>query len=42
MLSGPMDYTLGILSLEGNKKDLLSTQARQLALYVVCGADVGA
>jgi alpha-glucosidase len=35
MLSGPMDYTPGILSLEGNKKDLLSTQARQLALYVV-------
>jgi alpha-glucosidase len=35
MLSGPMDYTPGVLSLEGNKKDLFSTQARQLALYVV-------
>ena len=35
MLSGPMDYTPGVLSLEGNKKDLLSTQAKQLALYVV-------
>ncbi|ESQ84146.1 hypothetical protein AEAC466_10390 [Asticcacaulis sp. AC466] len=35
MLAGPMDYTPGILSLEGNKKDLYSTQAKQLALYVV-------
>jgi len=35
MLSGPMDFTPGVLSLEGNHRDLLSTQAKQLALYVV-------
>ena len=35
MLSGPMDFTPGVLSLEGNKRELLSTQAKQLALYVV-------
>lgn len=35
LLSGPMDYTPGILSLEGNGQPLQSTLARQLALYVV-------
>ena len=36
MLSGPMDYTPGILSLQGaNGKTLNSTRAKQLALYVV-------
>src|SRR5687767_1032214 len=36
MLSGPMDYTPGILSLIGkNKTAIPSTLARQLALYVV-------
>ena len=36
MLSGPMDFTPGILSLEGAKgRKLNSTQAKQLALYVV-------
>jgi len=36
MLSGPMDFTPGILSLEGARgRRLNSTQAKQLALYVV-------
>ncbi len=35
MLSGPMDYTPGILSLQGRGQKLQSTLARQLALYVV-------
>ncbi len=36
MLSGPMDFTPGILSLKGkNNTPLLSTLAKQLALYVV-------
>jgi alpha-glucosidase len=35
MLSGPMDYTPGIVSLMGEKKPIPSTLARQLALYVV-------
>ncbi|TFW19356.1 glycoside hydrolase family 97 protein [Massilia arenosa] len=36
MLSGPMDYTPGILSLAGQKgKPLNSTQAKQLASFVV-------
>ncbi|MCP5396036.1 MAG: glycoside hydrolase family 97 protein [Sphingomonadaceae bacterium] len=36
MLSGPMDYTPGVLSLKGRGgRDLPSTLARQLALYVV-------
>ncbi|HEY4079964.1 MAG TPA: glycoside hydrolase family 97 protein [Burkholderiaceae bacterium] len=36
MLSGPMDYTPGVLSLEGVKgRPINSTQAKQLALYVV-------
>lgn len=36
MLSGPMDYTPGILSLDGARgRHLNSTQAKQLALYVV-------
>ena len=36
MLSGPMDYTPGILSLNGaGDRKLNSTQAKQLALYVV-------
>jgi alpha-glucosidase len=36
MLSGPMDFTPGILSLEGNSPDitLASTLAKQLGLYV--------
>lgn len=37
MLSGPMDYTPGVFSLEGrgaNSPDLPSTLARQLAFYV--------
>lgn len=36
MLSGPMDYTPGVLSLNGaGNRKLNSTQAKQLALYVV-------
>jgi alpha-glucosidase len=36
MLSGPMDYTPGILSLEGvDGKPIHSTQAKQLANFVV-------
>jgi alpha-glucosidase len=36
MLSGPLDYTPGILSLEGkDKKPFNSTQAKQLANFVV-------
>jgi len=36
MLSGPFDYTPGILSLEGqDKRQLNSTQAKQLASFVV-------
>jgi len=36
MLSGPMDYTPGVLSLTGaNGSRIPSTEARQLALYVV-------
>lgn len=36
MLSGPMDFTPGVLSLTGaNGKPLNSTMAKQLALYVV-------
>lgn len=36
MLEGPMDFTPGILSLKGEKdSDILSTIAKQLALYVV-------
>lgn len=36
MLSGPMDYTPGIVSLKGRGgRDLPSTLARQLALYLV-------
>ena len=35
MLSGPMDYTPGIVSLQGRGQPILSTLARQLALYVV-------
>ncbi len=35
MLSGPMDYTPGIVSLDGARgRQLNSTQAKQLALYV--------
>ena len=34
MLSGPMDYTPGILSLEGRGQPLQMTQARALAEYV--------
>jgi alpha-glucosidase len=35
MLSGPMDFTPGIVSLEGRKQKIQSTLARQLAYYVV-------
>lgn len=35
MLSGPMDYTPGIVSLMGRTHPIPSTLARQLALYVV-------
>ncbi|RIV75534.1 glycoside hydrolase family 97 protein [Pelagerythrobacter aerophilus] len=35
LLSGPMDYTPGVLSLQGRGQKLQSTVARQLALYVV-------
>ena len=35
MLSGPMDFTPGILSLQGRNQPLQSTMAKQLALYVV-------
>jgi alpha-glucosidase len=35
MLSGPMDYTPGILSLQGRHAPIPSTLAKQLALYVV-------
>ncbi len=36
MLEGPMDFTPGIVSLKGqNDSDILSTLAKQLALYVV-------
>ena len=35
MLSGPMDYTPGVLSLEGQGQPLQMTMARALAEYVV-------
>ncbi|MFC0588636.1 glycoside hydrolase family 97 protein [Novosphingobium aquiterrae] len=36
MLEGPMDFTPGVLSLKGEKdSNILSTEAKQLALYVV-------
>lgn len=35
MLSGPMDFTPGVLSLQGRGQPLQSTLAKQLALYVV-------
>lgn len=35
MLAGPMDFTPGILSLEGRGQPIQSTMAKQLALYVV-------
>ena len=36
MLEGPMDFTPGVLSLKGQgDSDILSTEAKQLALYVV-------
>ena len=35
MLAGPMDFTPGVLSLQGRGQPLQSTLARQLALYVV-------
>lgn len=34
MLAGPMDYTPGVISLQGRGQKLQSTVARQLALYV--------
>ena len=35
LLAGPMDYTPGVVSLQGRKRDIPSTLARQLALMVV-------
>ena len=35
MLSGPMDFTPGILSLQGRGQPIQTTLAKQLALYVV-------
>lgn len=35
MLSGPMDFTPGVLSLQGRGMPIQSTMAKQLALYVV-------
>jgi alpha-glucosidase len=35
MLAGPMDFTPGVLSLQGRGQPILSTMAKQLALYVV-------
>jgi alpha-glucosidase len=35
MLSGPMDYTPGIVSLQGRGQPVQTTLAKQLALYVV-------
>ncbi len=35
MLSGPMDFTPGVLSLEGKGQEIQATQAKELALYVV-------
>ncbi|TXH70085.1 MAG: glycoside hydrolase family 97 protein [Lysobacteraceae bacterium] len=35
LLAGPMDFTPGVLSLQGRGQPLQSTLARQLALYVV-------
>jgi alpha-glucosidase len=35
MLAGPMDFTPGILSLQGKGQPIQSTMAKQLALYVV-------
>ena len=35
MLAGPMDYTPGIVSLQGRTHSIPSTLAKQLALYVV-------
>lgn len=35
MLAGPMDFTPGILSLQGRGQPIQSTLAKQLALYVV-------
>ena len=35
MLAGPMDFTPGVLSLEGHNQPIEATQARELAQYVV-------
>ncbi|QAY79477.1 glycoside hydrolase family 97 protein [Sphingosinicella sp. BN140058] len=35
MLAGPMDFTPGVISLEGKDQKIQSTVAKQLALYVV-------
>ncbi len=35
MLSGPMDYTPGVLSLQGHNQPIEETQAKELAEYVV-------
>lgn len=34
LLAGPMDYTPGVLSLQGQNQPIAATQARQLALYI--------
>lgn len=35
MLSGPFDYTPGVLSLQGHSQPIEATQAKELALYVL-------
>ncbi len=35
MLTGPFDYTPGVLSLEGHNQPIKATQAKELALYVL-------
>ena len=35
MLSGPMDFTPGVLSLQGKDQEIQATQAKELALYIV-------
>ena len=35
MLTGPFDYTPGVISLEGHNQPIKATQAKELALYVL-------
>ena len=35
MLSGPFDYTPGVLSLQGHNQPIKATQAKELALYIL-------